>query len=82
MSSPGEKIKAIETYLSYSGYWRLVDDKIYVKVITSLLPNWKDKEHFRIFKIVDNKLVLKTPIIKQGDFEISVELDWEKYKNS
>ena len=53
MSSAEEKISAIDTYLSYAGKWRIENDRIYVEVITSLLPNWKDKEHYRTFQLND-----------------------------
>ena len=78
MSSSKEKISAIETYLSYSGKWKIVNNKIFVRVITSLLPNWKDKEHYRTFRLNEKKLSFQTPIMKQGNFEIVIELNWIK----
>jgi len=78
MSSSEEKISALETYLSYAGKWKLENDKIYFEVLTSLLPNWKNKEHYRTFQLTDEVLSLQTPIMKQGDSEILVELDWIK----
>ncbi len=78
MASSEEKISAIETYLSYAGKWKLENDKIYVEVVTSLLPNWKNKEHYRTFQLTDEALSFQTPKMKQGDFEILVELDWIK----
>ncbi len=78
MSSSEEKISAIETYLTYAGKWRLEKDKIHVEVITSLLPNWKNKEHYRTFQLIDETLIFQTPKMKQGNFELMVELDWIK----
>ena len=78
MATDQEKIKAIETYLSYSGTWKIDNDKIFVTVLVSLLPNWTDKEHYRYFKISGDKLTFQTPTIKQGDNEIRVELLWRK----
>tara|TARA_A100000171_G_scaffold7797_1_gene5904 strand:- start:5656 stop:6090 length:435 start_codon:yes stop_codon:yes gene_type:complete len=79
MSSAEEKISAIDTYLSYAGKWKIENDRIYVEVITSLLPNWKDKEHYRTFQLNDKTLSFQTPKMKQGDFDILVELDWVKF---
>lgn len=78
MATDQEKIRTIESYLSYSGAWKIENDKIFVTVLVSLLPNWTNKEHYRQFKISDNKLNFKTPIIKQGDNEVYIELSWTK----
>lgn len=76
MATDQEKIKSIETYLSYSGTWRIDSDKIFVNVLVSLLPNWTNKEHYRHYKISDDKLIFQTPTIKQGDNELYIELTW------
>lgn len=73
-----EKANAAETYLSYSGRWRIEQDKIFVNVLVSLLPNWKNKEHFRTFQLSSGNLLFQTPIIKQGESEILIELSWHK----
>lgn len=78
MATDQGKIKTIETYLSYSGTWNIENDKIFVTVLVSLLPNWTNKEHYRYFKILDNKLSFQTPTIKQGDNEVHIELSWIK----
>lgn len=78
MATEQEKIKTIESYLSYSGTWRIDNDKIFVTVLVSLLPNWTNKEHYRHFKISGNKLTFQTPTMKQGDNEIYIELSWTK----
>ncbi len=78
LSSIEEKTHAIETYLSYSGLWRIEDDKIFVDVKVSLLPNWTGVEHSRTFQIKEDTLTFQTPKIKQGEYEIMVELSWKK----
>jgi hypothetical protein len=78
MASEQEKIRSIDTYLSYSGTWRIEDDKIFVNVMVSLLPNWTNKEHFRFFQLTDDHLTFQTPTMKQGDNEMFIELHWRK----
>jgi len=78
MGTDREKIMAAETYLSYSGSWDIKDEKIFVTVHVSLLPNWIGKEHFRFFQIHGDKLFFQTPTVKQGDNESYVELSWTK----
>jgi hypothetical protein len=73
-----EKANAAETYLSYSGRWRIDKDKIFVTVLVSLLPNLKNKEHFRTFQITNENLLLRTPIITQEESKILIELSWQK----
>jgi hypothetical protein len=80
MATAQEKVKAFETYLSYSGKWKIEDDKIWVNVVVSLLPNWTSKEHYRYFQILDDRLKFRTPEMKQGDNEFYFELSWTKYK--
>jgi len=76
MGTDTEKIKAIETYLSYSGTWEIKDNKIFVTVLVSLFPNWTNKEHFRYFQIQGNNLYFQTPTFEQGESEIFIELSW------
>lgn len=76
--STEEKVRALETYLSYSGLWKIVDDKIFVDVKVSLLPNWTGVEHFRTFQLDDNILTFQTPVIKQGENEVMAELSWKR----
>lgn len=78
MATTEEKTNAIDTYLSYAGKWRSEKDKIYVEVITSLLPNWQNKEHYRIFNLNKKILSFQTPVMKQGVNDIIVKLDWLK----
>lgn len=80
-ASVEEKTKAIETYLSYAGLWRIEDDKIFVDVKVSLLPNWTDATHYRTLQLEGDTLSFQTPIIKQGTQEIRVELQWERVTN-
>lgn len=78
MATDQEKIKTIESYLSYSGTWRIGNDKIFVNVLVSLLPNWTNKEHYRHYEISNDKLTFQTPIMKQGDNELYIKLTWIK----
>ena len=77
-ASTEEKTKAIETYLSYSGSWNIEQDKIYVDVKVSLLPNWTNVTHYRTLQHEGDTLSFQTPKIKQGNQEMIVELDWKK----
>ena len=77
-ASEVEKARAMETYLSYSGTWKIIDDKIFVSVMVSLLPNWTNKEHYRYFQIDNDKLTFQTPPIKQGEREMYIELSWTR----
>lgn len=81
MGTVEEKTKAIDSFLSYAGIWRVEEDKIFVNVAVSLLPNWTDKEHFRTFQLKDNHLTFATPVIKMGNIDIIIQLDWIKVNN-
>lgn len=79
MASVEEKIQAIGSYLSYSGRWRIEDNKIFVNVLVSLIPNWVNKEHFRYFTLEKNNLTFITPQIYQTNEEVYIELIWTKF---
>ncbi len=78
MATEQEKTKMVESYLSYSGTWRIDNDKIFVNVLVSLLPNWTNKEHYRHYDFSNDKLTFRTPTMQQGENELYVELSWER----
>ncbi|GAB3326961.1 hypothetical protein GCM10027299_26800 [Larkinella ripae] len=77
-ASTEAKAHACETYLSYSGRWRIEDTKIFVHVLVSLLPNWTNKEHYRRFHLEADTLTFQTPILQTGGSETVIELSWAR----
>lgn len=80
LATEQQKSKLAESYMSYSGTWKLEGDKVIVHVLVSLLPNWTNKEHFRYVKLTEDQLLFRTPEMKQGENEIYIELSWTRFK--
>lgn len=80
LATEQQKSKLAESYMSYSGTWKLEGDKVIVHVLVSLLPNWTNKEHFRYVKLTEDQLLFRAPEMKQGENEIYIELSWTRFK--
>jgi len=62
MGTDTEKAVAFGTYVSYSGRYRISNDKVIHKIEMSLFPNWVGTEQERLFQFdVQNQLVISTP---------------------
>ena len=55
-----EKVKAWDSYFSYSGKFTLEGGMIHHYVLSSMYPNWVGDKQSRIAEIVDEKLILET----------------------
>ena len=76
-----EKKHAIETFISYMGKFKIIDNTIIHQVQHSLLPNWEGTELIREFEFSENHKILKlmTPPIKTtANKTITNILVWEK----
>src|SRR5271165_4792885 len=77
-----EKVAAADTYLSYAGPYKVVDDTIIVRSEISFFPNWVGKDQIRFFKFENdgNKLVLTTPSVKIRGADVVSSLAWERVR--
>ena len=75
-----EKVKAWDSYFSYSGKFILEGDMVHHYVLSSMYPNWVGDKQSRIAAIVDEKLILETlpQKTKKGTQKSIVE--WVKTK--
>ena len=53
-----EKVKAWDSYFSYSGKFTLEGGMIHHYVLSSMYPNWVGDKQSRIAEIVDEKLII------------------------
>jgi hypothetical protein len=75
-----EKITAINGYVSYSGKFKVKDDKVIHKIEISLFPNWVGEDQERFFKFSKDTLTLSTPIMLVGGKPLSTHIVWERIK--
>ena len=73
-----EKIIAADSYLSYTGQYSIVDDKVVHEVDASFFPNWTGIEQARFYEFSGNTLTLMTPTFQVGGVTSTGYLIWEK----
>jgi hypothetical protein len=61
-----EKKHAVETFISYMGKFKIIENTVIHQVQHSLLPNWKNTALIREFKFSENNKILQltTPPVK------------------
>tara|TARA_B100000700_G_C14360474_1_gene541281 strand:+ start:99 stop:536 length:438 start_codon:yes stop_codon:yes gene_type:complete len=55
-----DKIKAWNSYFSYSGKFKIEGDQVHHYVLSSMYPNWVGDTQTRVVSIVDKELILET----------------------
>jgi len=80
-ATPAERKSAVDSYVSYSGTFDIVDNTVQHHVEYSLLPNWQGTDLVRMFKFSNNKetLTLSTAPETTSSGKIVVNhLVWKK----
>ena len=73
-----EKAFATETYLTYCGTYKIVEDKIIHQIEVSLFPNWTGIDQVRYFELKGNRLTLSTPLLLLRGKKQTAHLVWER----
>ncbi|MCL4794140.1 MAG: lipocalin-like domain-containing protein [Bryobacteraceae bacterium] len=76
--TPEEKAGAVGSYLSYSGSYDVLPDRVVHHVEVSLLPNWCGTRQERFFELHDDRLVLRTPQMVMAGLECTTVLTWRR----
>ena len=83
-ATPAERKSALESYVSYSGTFDIVDNTVVHHVEYSLLPNWQGIDLVRLFEFSDDQetLTLSTVAkITSSGKKIVNHLTWKKQKS-
>lgn len=76
--TPDEKVRAYDTYISYSGRYEIRGNTVVHHVEVSLYPNWVGTDLERSFELSGNRLRLSTaPFLVSGRMR-SAHLVWER----
>ena len=73
-----EKVEALNGYISYSGRYEVIGDRVYHNVEVSLFPNWIGDKQERFYEFDGNRLTLSTPSQLVGGMMLSSHLVWER----
>ena len=73
-----EKMAAVEGYVSYSGRYEVMRDKIVHKIEVSLFPNWVGVSQERLYEFEGDRLTLSTPLMLMGGKQLSTHVIWER----
>ena len=82
-ATPEERKSAVDSYVSYSGTFDIVDNTVVHHVEYSLLPNWQGTDLVRLFEFSNNEetLTLNTAAqITSSGKKIINHLIWKKQK--
>ena len=82
-STPEERKSAVDSYVSYSGTFDIVDNTVQHHVEYSLLPNWQGTDLVRMFEFSDDQetLTLSTAPEKTSSGKIIINhLIWKRIK--
>ncbi len=73
-----EKVKAAETYISYSGKYEIQGNKLIVHTEVAFFPNWVGVDQVRILELSENRITLSSPPMLANGIEQTVHLVWER----
>ena len=76
-----EKVAAVDTFVSYCGWFEVLSDRVVHHVEMSLFPNWVGATQERFFKFEGSQLTLSTaPLFVYGEMQ-TAHLIWEKIQS-
>jgi hypothetical protein len=55
-----KKCAAFDSYVAYTGQWRVDGNRVFHRVVSSLFPNWVGTELIRTVAFVEDRLLLST----------------------
>ena len=73
-----EKALAAETYLTYCGTYKIMENRIIHQIEMSMFPNWSGIDQERFFVLKGDKLILSTPLLILGGKKQTTHLVWER----
>ncbi|MCL4796469.1 MAG: lipocalin-like domain-containing protein [Bryobacteraceae bacterium] len=76
--TPEERAAAVGSYLTYSGRYDVLPDRVVHHVEVSLLPNWCGTRQERYFELYDDRLLLRTPPMMLDGIERTTVLTWRR----
>jgi hypothetical protein len=76
-----EKIAAAESYIGYCGRYELKEDRVVHHVEFSFFQNRVGTSQERFFRLVDGKLVLRTPPMLVSGQERELDIVWERARD-
>jgi hypothetical protein len=75
-----EKVKAAETFISYSGPYRLEGDRLIVHPELAFFPNWVGVDQIRIASLEGDELNLSTPPMLISGLQQTAHLVWQRVR--
>jgi len=75
-----EKQAAFDSYLTYSGTYEVLGDKVVHHIEQSLFPNWSGADQVRFFQFSGDRLILRTPPLAVGGAERTLYVTWQRAK--
>lgn len=73
-----EKVKAAETYITYSGKYEVKQDKLVVHPEVAFFPNWIGGEQVRLVEFSGDELSLSTPLLLLAGQQQTAHLVWKR----
>ena len=73
-----EKVRAAETYISYSGKYRVDGEKLIVHPEVAFFPNWVGVDQVRLLKLDGDELDLSTPPMLAAGKMQTAHLVWKR----
>ncbi|MDI6764696.1 MAG: lipocalin-like domain-containing protein [Thermodesulfobacteriota bacterium] len=73
-----EKVKAAETYISYSGKYEIQGDKLIVHPEVVFFQNWVGVDQVRTLELSGNQMTLSSPPMLASGIEQTAHLVWER----
>jgi hypothetical protein len=73
-----EAMKAVRSYHTYCGRYRLDEDKVVHTVEMCLCPNLMGSKQIRYYRFEDDRLILTTPPVTRAGVTGTAELIWKK----
>ena len=73
-----EKMKAAETYISYSGKYEIQGDRLVVHPEVAFFPNWIGADQVRILELNGDELGLSTPPMLIAGEQRTAHLVWKR----
>ena len=75
-----EKVKAFDTYLSYSGKYEVQETKVIHHVEISYYPNWVGTNLERTYEFDGKRLTLSAPTSSRSGTEYTARLVWQRVR--
>jgi hypothetical protein len=73
-----EKVKAAETYISYTGKYEIQGDKLVVHPEAAFFPNWIGVNQVRVVELNGDELGLSTPPMLLAGEQRTAHLVWKR----